>query len=148
MTRPCTAHAFQVTLHFHPGSDLSQRLPHIQSRYRIELGAELGLSGAETAKLDVHVEAAIPQAQLRSFAQLFRARFSTEDFVQAVVADVNQQDPEAERYILPKTLFKWAQPENKAENKGFDSYSIFFNDDETGESSGCFPLVLGGSGSI
>ena len=122
-----------MTLHFHPGSDANHRLPHIQSRYRVELGAELGLSGADTAKLDAHIEGAIPAAQLRSFAQQFRARFSTEDLIQAVVADVNQQDPEAERYILPKTLFKWAQPENKEGNRGFDSYSIFFNDEEAGE---------------
>ena len=59
------------------------------------------------------------------------------------MADVNQQDPEAERYILPQTLFKWAQPENNDRNKGFDSYSIFFNEDEPGELIGLFPPCFG-----
>lgn len=120
----------EVTLHFHPGSDRSARMPHIQSRYRVELGLVLGLSGIETAKMDQHIEGPISSARLASFEALFRERFSVSDFVKEVVADVNQQEKDVERFIIPSTLFKWAQPENLKENHGFDSYSIFYDEDQ------------------
>eukprot|EP00040_Diaphanoeca_grandis_P024895 m.137480 g.137480 ORF g.137480 m.137480 type:complete len:295 (+) comp29921_c6_seq1:505-1389(+) len=119
----------EVTLLFHPGSDVSTRLPHIQSRYRVDVGAQLGLAGIENAKLDQHIERSLPHGQSERYVQKFRERFPTTEFVKAVVADINQQDVDAERFILPTTLFNWAQPDNKIDNQNFDSHSIFYNDE-------------------
>lgn len=126
----------EVTLHFHPGSEVNTRMPHIQNRYRLELGGRLGLSGAEAARMDQHIEGQLLPKQLEEFEALFRKRFSTADFVKEIVADINQQDKQAERFIMPETLFKWAQPENYEQNLGFDSYSIFYDGDRADEYDG------------
>ena len=100
----------QVVLHTNPDAQTNKRLPHIQSRYRIELGRKLGLSGVSTARLDPHKDRPVDKARRYDIERSFRALFSPQEFVEALVADINQQDPLAERFIMRECLINWANP--------------------------------------
>ena len=84
-----------VTRSLHPGSDtdhsLRKLLPHIQNRYRVEVGQDLGMTGIVTATQDPLLFGNIPQQQLCDFAATFREQFSIVLFVQALVRDINRQ---------------------------------------------------------
>jgi hypothetical protein len=97
----------------------------VQNRYRIDFGEELGIPGIAAAKLDPHVRAVLPSSTRTKAVDLFQASFSTLDFVKSVVADVNQQDADAERFIVPKTLYEWASKSHR----GFNMHSIFYDGD-------------------
>lgn len=49
-----------------------------------------------------------------SSIQKFLENFSAFEFVEAAVADINQQAADAERFVLPDTLFKWLAAPNLA----------------------------------
>jgi hypothetical protein len=116
-----------VMLSFSPELAGSIEVPHVQNRYRIDIGEELGLPGVEAAKLDTLAQGKPPLSpSVRSKAlERFHRCFSAEDYAKAVVADVNQQDVDAERFIMPKTLYEWASKSHR----GFNMHSIFYDSD-------------------
>merc|ERR1711916_92152 len=89
-------------------------------------GAELGLRGIQGAMLDhCRFEAAADKEVLLS---TFRRMFLIDDLCDTLVADVNQQPADSDRVVSRDDLAKWAG--NVDENNGFDSHSIFYDEDE------------------
>lgn len=104
--------------------------PHIQNQHRMDIGETLGLPGIEAAKLDRHSRNPLTSEGKVKAVALFKSNFSALEFVKNFTADVNQQDPMAERFVLPKTLFDWAT--RSAAEPGpspFNQHSVLFDDE-------------------
>lgn len=123
----------EVTIALNPGceevSDAhpSRQIPHIQNGYRRAIGEQLGLRGLAQARADFNAPNIAPKIAAK-VADKFRELFSMQELLNSIVGDVNQQNPQAERYIDRNALAAWANGDGKA--KGFDPYRIYFNEDE------------------
>lgn len=103
-----------------------KQVPHLSSAYRVAIGHALGLHGVEVARMDVN---APPQQELDPALiwHTFERLFSIRELVEELIGDVNQQSAEAERTVSRDDLGRWAG--NAAENNGFESHSIFFEEE-------------------
>jgi len=125
----------QLINHYNPsawrtGDDNPQgQLPHIQSSYSKSFGEELGLRGFKAAKLDKD-KVSVSSKDKNTLVSSFRKLFHMSDLINSIMADVNQQDENAERLVNRDSLMKWAG--DSSVNNGFDSHQIFY--DETKES--------------
>jgi len=125
----------QLINHFNPkawrtGDDNPQgQLPHIQSSYSKSFGEELGLRGYKAAKLD-RDKVSISSKDRNKLISSFNTLFHMSDLIKSILADVNQQDENAERLVNRESLMKWAG--DGSMNNGFQSHKIFY--DETNES--------------
>merc|ERR1712228_17667 len=105
----------RTVCHFHPKapvtSDCSptQQLPHLSNKYRRHLGFEVGLCGSrsDAAASDRNAQGPLPVPRGRAIQQ-FWSEFNPHDIVKAIVSDVNQIDPEAQRRIDRNLLMAWA----------------------------------------
>ena len=104
-----------------------KQVPHITSSYRIAIGSEFGLRGIETAQMD-HCKVVISPNDSANVKLTFRRLFQIDELCDTLVGDVNQQDKDADRLVSRDDLGKWAG--NTEENNGFDSHSIFFDEDQ------------------
>lgn len=108
----------------------------VSNWYRNALTNDLGLSQKEGDKdLSLGPEG-MPQTDPVRFATVFRKMFSIVDFINAIVSNVNSQPfhndksiEDSRQSIDPSILIKWASPENLLLNNGFDSVSIYYNED-------------------
>jgi len=105
----------RTVCHFHPRAPVMQdsspqeQLPHLANRYRRHLGSEVGFSGArlEAAKQDRNAQGALAVPHERALKR-FMMMFNPLDVVEAVVADVNQSETDAQRRIDTALVMKWA----------------------------------------
>jgi len=72
----------------------------------------------------------IPSKDKIKLVTSFKSLFHLSDLINSILADVNQQDENAERLINSDSLMKWAG--DSSVNNGFESHIIFY--DETNES--------------
>merc|ERR1712039_450841 len=101
----------------------SGQAPHITSAYLEAVGAELGLRGTAAASSDP----LRPQnAKPKKVAAAFRAQFSLDPVVDAIIGDVNQQGAEVQRIVDRDLLAKWAS--QAAATSGFDAHSTYFDE--------------------
>jgi hypothetical protein len=104
-----------------------KQVPHITSSYRVAAGAELGLRGMQAALMD-HCRFEVPPADVRVVVEAFRRMFRVDELCDLLVHDVNQQSKDADRLVSRDDLGRWAG--NGDENNGFDSHSIFYDEDQ------------------
>lgn len=105
-----------------------KQVPHITSSYRIAVGAELGLRGVESARLD-HCKFEVAAEEAARVADAFRRMFSIDELCDLLVNDVNQQDVDADRLVDRVLLAKWA---GESHGEGFDGHAIFYDEDAAG----------------
>ena len=130
--------AMESTVQAFLSSHGGHQAPHVLSAYLREVGRELGLRGVAASATDPNATMAVDKpAVLRAF----RERFSVDEVAAALVADVNQQSPDAERVIDRDALAKWAAATAEAttgqEGGGggggsgavFDAHSIYYDDE-------------------
>jgi len=103
-----------------------KQIPHITSSYRVAVGVALGLRGVENARMD-HCKFVVPEADCKKIIDVFQHMFLIDELCDLIVNDVNQQKKDADRLIDRDVLGRWAG--NKDENGGFDSHSIFYDED-------------------
>jgi len=126
----------QLINHYNPeawktGDDNPKgQLPHLQSSYCKSFGEELGLRGYKAAKLDKD-KISISSVDRQILKSSFEILFNMSDLIASIIADVNQQDENAERLINRDSLMKWAG-DNSA-NNGFESHTIFYDEARTEE---------------
>jgi len=120
----------QIVNHFNPnawktGDDNPHgQIPHIQSSYCTEIGTKLGLRGIKAAKMDYNKFNLDSQSAER-IEEAFKRLFSVTELLNTFVADVNQQDPNAERLINRDSLAQWAG--DKTVNNAFEAHSIYYD---------------------
>eukprot|EP00727_Mastigamoeba_balamuthi_P007163 m51a1_g3067 hypothetical protein (810) ;mRNA; f:3985-7594 len=107
------------------------QLPHIQTSYKIAVGAELGLRGVEGAAAD-HCAFAVGGEERRRIVELFTKLFSVAELVQTLVDDVNQQSPTADRLVDRDALCKWASSEAVVA-AGFVPHSLYYDEERKDE---------------
>jgi len=103
------------------------QVPHIQSSYCSVVGTRLGLRGVKAAKLDKD-KFTINNDSSNTIIESFNRLFSIEELLKSFIADVNQQDLEAERLINRDSLLRWAG--DSKINNGFDGHSIFYDEEK------------------
>jgi len=108
----------------------SGQIPHIQSSYCIALSGRLGLRGIKAAQLDKDSFQVHP-TNIEVLTEAFKRLFMIQDFINAIINDINQQDEGADRILDIDSLTRWAGDPNV--NNGFDSYSIFYDDEKSDE---------------
>lgn len=115
------------------GEDASDdRQRRMRNRLVADLGRELGLSGMSAAAADVdHIDPPLTATEKLDRSNSFAIMFHALEFCESVAADINQQAEDAERFIVLGSLIKWTSPDNAAGNGGFDSHSIFFDNERT-----------------
>ena len=135
--------AMESTVQAFLSSHGGHQAPHVLSAYLREVGRELGLRGVAASATDPNATMAVDKpAVLRAF----RERFSVDEVAAALVADVNQQSPDAERVIDRDALAKWAAATAEAttgqQGGGggggggaavFDAHSIYYDDERAGD---------------
>jgi len=102
------------------------QIPHIQSSYTIALGDELGLRGVKAAKMDRDAFTVDPR-NIAVLKKCFQRIFLVQDVLNSFIADVNQQEADANRLVDCGSLTKWVGDENQ--NNGFPPHSIFYDED-------------------
>lgn len=75
-----------------------------------------------------HCKFVLSDADSKRVAETFRLMFSIDELCDTLVADVNQQSKDADRLVSRDDLGRWAG--NTEENNGFDSHTIFFDEEE------------------
>eukprot|EP00039_Didymoeca_costata_P009405 m.124467 g.124467 ORF g.124467 m.124467 type:complete len:611 (-) comp14472_c0_seq3:942-2774(-) len=103
------------------------RFPHLQNRLRIELAAELGLSGVESAEQDQYIVPKLSHQSIQLASAKFYELFDTMDFIKSIVTDINTKNDSAERIVTTKALLEFAQEE---QHNGFDQNMILYNEEE------------------
>jgi len=132
----------QLINHYNPDAwkttddNPSGQIPHIQSSYCIALSAKLGLRGLRAAQLDKDSFQVHP-TNIEILLEAFRRMFSIQDLVNTIINDINQQEEGADRLIDADSVSRWAG--DAAQNNGFESYSIFYDEDKADE----YPKDLG-----
>eukprot|EP00051_Salpingoeca_urceolata_P028292 m.486113 g.486113 ORF g.486113 m.486113 type:complete len:447 (+) comp24184_c0_seq1:89-1429(+) len=121
------------SLHTATAGSPAMQLAHLQSRYLMDIGETLTLRGIAAASLDRCAPPPLSKKQREQAVKLFRNHFSVGDVCQALVADVNHQDPDAERTIYRDTLGRWA---GEAAQHGFDSHSIYYDEEKADQYEG------------
>ena len=102
------------------------QVPHITSSYRVAIGEELGLRGMQNALMD-NCRFQVKPEDAQIVKDTFRRMFLIDELVDLLIADVNQQDKDADRLVSRDDLGRWAG--NTDENNGFESHSIFYDED-------------------
>lgn len=119
-----------VTKKIHPDAwesmDPTRQAPHIESAYVQLFGRQFGLRGTNGAGAD-YCMASVSKTEAERAEKEFRKLFSVEETLESIIMDVNQQNRDADRIISREDLSKWAG--NAAENGGFDSWSIFYDEE-------------------
>jgi hypothetical protein len=109
----------------------------VQNQHRVDIGNQLGLPGVAAARLDVHRRQPLNAKSVTKAIALYNKSFSGVEFVKNFVADVNQQDPKAERFILPKTLYDWAAKGHG----GFEPHTVLYDEDNAEAYDGAAPAT-------
>jgi hypothetical protein len=109
------------------------QVPHIQSTYCAEIGTKLGLRGTKAAKLDQN-KCQLDPTSVMHLEESFRRLFLIGELINTLIADVNQQDPNAERLINRQSLTQWAG--DQSQNNNFHGHAIFFDEEKASEWNG------------
>jgi hypothetical protein len=123
----------QVVNHLHPDAwkvsdaNPAKQIPHLLSSYRVGIGRVFGIRGVDAAAAD-YCATALSELECALARQCYRRLFSIRDLIATVVADINQQAADAERYIDRDTLTRWVSDPDE-NSMGFDAHSIYYDDE-------------------
>jgi len=112
----------------------SRQIPHITSAYLEAVGRELGMRGVDAATSDMNRPRVMDSRSRDQILNTFKAIFSLQDILGAIVSDVNQQAADAERVIDRDLLMKWAEAAGK--DGAFDAYSLYYDAERSSDYDG------------
>jgi len=108
----------------------SKQVPHLQSSYCVAIGTDFGIRGVKAAKLDKDA-LSVSEKSIECLKEAYNRLFCVQDLIKTFIADVNQQEAEAERLIKRESLTSWAG--DKSVNNGFPSHSIYYDEENPKE---------------
>lgn len=128
----------------HPQCDLDhrqvqppQQRVHLFSGYVSLIGERFGLDGVVAARSDRFLDGALREighVDVGALISQLKESMSVKDWLQTLLADINNQAEDADRLVDRACLFEWA---HKA--MGEDAHSIFYDPDRADEFAGQVP---------
>lgn len=109
-----------------------QQRVHLFSAYLTLIGDEMGMDGVAAARSDRFVIEALDEVGTPDSTDLItemKSSMSVECWLQALLADINNQAGDADRLIDRACIFKWAQTYLSKE----DAHLVFYDDDRAEE---------------
>jgi len=123
----------------HPRCDLDytqvspwQQRPHLVSGYTHLIGETFGLDSVLSARSDRFLGSALAEISCEDDEALIaelRSSMSIKDWLQMLLADINNQTEDAERLIDRKCIFEWMQANMSTES----AYLVFYDEDRRAE---------------
>lgn len=123
----------------HPRCDLDhtqvrpeQQRPHLFSGYAALMGEAFGLDIVASARSDRFMNSALSEIGHVNSEELIaelRSSMSLKDWLQMLLADINNQTEGADRLIDRQCIFKWVQANMNTES----AYLVFYDQDRRAE---------------
>lgn len=123
----------------HPRCDLDwtevspwQQRPHLMSGYTALIGDAFGLDSVTAARSDRYLSNAqreIGEINCEALISELRQGMSLKDWLQMLLADINNQTEGADRLIDRQCIFKWVHENMDAES----AYLVFYDEDRKAE---------------
>jgi len=123
----------------HPRCDLDwtevspwQQRPHLMSVYTALIGETFGLDSVTAARSDRYLSSAqteIGEIDGEALVSELRQSMSLKDWLQTLLADINNQAEGADRLIDRQCIFKWVNANMDTES----AYAVFYDEDRKAE---------------
>jgi len=127
-----------ITLN-HPNCDLDHtktqphfQRPHLKSGYIVMIGRDFGLDGLTSAKHDrflARVQTHIKHTDKRDMLKKLKTNMSVKEWLQTLLADINNQNLAADRLINPACVYRWADA-NLSQD---DVHKVFYDENRAEE---------------
>mmetsp|Transcript_4115 Transcript_4115/g.11011 ORF Transcript_4115/g.11011 Transcript_4115/m.11011 type:complete len:570 (+) Transcript_4115:47-1756(+) len=109
-----------------------QQRPHLFSAYVDIIGEDFGLDGVVAARSDRFLPMALKEVgrvQKQQFMETLRKEMSVKEWLQTLLADINNQSSSADRLINRDCIFKWVQANMSSEA----AHRVFYDEERASE---------------